>query len=57
MSITEVRKVLTKKELDKVTEVAFQHGAFTIENVRKENGKKEVALRYIDDGSRETISV
>jgi hypothetical protein len=55
MTITEIRRLLTKKELDQVTERAFRHGAFTVENVRKANGKKEVAIRYAKDGERETL--
>ena len=57
MTIPEVRRLLTKKEMDKLTEQALQEGEFVIENVEKVANKKDVMVRYPKTGERKTITL
>ena len=52
MSITQARKLLTKPEMDKVTEKALERGPFLIENVRRIGNHVEVEVRYPRSGDR-----
>ena len=52
MSITEARKLLTKPEMDRLTEKALERGPFAIENVRRIGNHVEVDVRYPKSGNR-----
>jgi hypothetical protein len=52
MTIPEARKLLTKPEMDKLTEKALERGPFSIENVRRIGNHVEVEVRYPASGKR-----
>jgi hypothetical protein len=52
MHITEIRKLLTKPEMDKLTEKALERGPFVVENVRRIGNHVEVEIRYPRKGKR-----
>lgn len=57
MSITEARKQLTKKEMDRLTEKALEKGPFVIENIRRIGNQAEVNVRYPANNHRLLISL
>ena len=52
MTITEARKLLTKPEMDRLTEKALERGPFVVENVRRIGNHVEVEIRYPRAGNR-----
>jgi hypothetical protein len=58
MKIHEARKLLTKPQMDQVTEKALEVGPFVVENVRKVSNHTEVAVRYPQENNlRKTIII
>lgn len=52
MTVPEARKLLTKKEMDAVTEKALAKGPFSIQNVRRIGSQLEVTVRYTRQENR-----
>lgn len=57
MTIAQIRKLLTKKEMDRVTEKALEGGPFVIRTIRRIGNQLEVEVRYPKDGNRTQLLV
>lgn len=55
MTIPEARKLLTREEMEKVTEYALKTGPFSIEKVRRKSDRVEVTVKFTGKHKTESI--
>lgn len=56
MTIPEARKLLTHEEISKLTETVLAAGPFSIEKVKRKNGRLEVKVKF-SNGEQKLIEV
>lgn len=57
MTIQEARRLLTNKEMEKVTERALSSGAFSIERVNRKHGRLEVSVKFQKTGEIKVLDM
>ncbi len=57
MTIQEARRQLTHEEMLKVTELALSSGPFSIEKVKRKNGRLAVLVKFQKTGETKIIDM